>query len=53
MIDGDLLHCPQRGGAEPRGPVERGVLVRVQDVRQRQHRRAGAGAHEGVRAQGV
>lgn len=43
----------QGGGPQARGAVERGVLVRVQDVRQRQHGRAGARAHEGLRAQGV
>lgn len=43
----------QGRGAQPRGAVERAVLVRVQDVREREHRRAGAGAHARLRAQGV
>lgn len=43
----------QGGGAEPRGAVERAVFVHVQDVRECQHRRAGARAHAHLRAQGV
>lgn len=43
----------QGGGAQPRGALARGVLVRVQDVRQRQHRRAGARAAAGLRQEGV
>lgn len=43
----------QRGGAQPRGAVERAVLVHVQDVRQRQHGRARARAHAGLRQEGV
>lgn len=40
----------QGGGAQPLGAVERAVLVHVQDVRQRQHRRTRAGAHAHLRA---
>lgn len=43
----------QRGGAQPRGAVERAVLVHVQDVREREHGRAGAGARAHLGAQGV
>lgn len=49
----NVCRLPQGGGPQARGAVEHGVLVRVQDVRQRQHGRAGARAHAGLRAQGV
>lgn len=43
----------QGGGVQPLGAVERTVLFRVQDVRQRQHRRARARLAARLRAQGV
>lgn len=45
--------CPQGGSSQARGAVERELLVRVQDVREREHRRARAGASARLRSQGV
>lgn len=43
----------QGGGEEPRRAVERTVLVYVQDVCEREHRRFGASVAQGLRTERV
>lgn len=50
----NLFHFElQGGGTQSCGSVECAILVCVQDVRKRQHRRPRACPHEGLCAQGV